>query len=41
MYLTHPEELESHIRSFPMRDIQADTYKLSFETDEPRRVLTD
>ena len=41
MYLTHPRELEEHIRSFSLRNMKGDDYMVEFETTHVREVTTD
>lgn len=41
MYLTHPEDLECYIRSFPLRDRTTEDYDMKFESTLARRVSTD
>lgn len=41
MYLSHPEELEEHLRCYPLRNSQHPDYSLHFETANVCEVATD
>lgn len=41
MYLSHPVELEEHLRSYPLRNMRHADYSVSFETEAVCEVSTD
>ena len=41
MLLSHPVELEAHLRAFPLRDAERSDYTLHFETEREYVVSTD
>ena len=41
MYLSHPKQLEEHLRSFPLRDTTTPEYSLRFEVTRTVEVRTD
>ena len=41
MYISHPVELEEHIRSFPLRDATYADYSVRFTAERPSVVATD
>lgn len=41
MYLSHPIELEEHLRSFPLRDATRNDYTVRFEAEAECVVRTD
>lgn len=41
MYLSHPTELEEHIRSYPMRNVERNDYSMKFEVVVSQDFSTD